>query len=223
MIKKETYHIDWITKKSTEHRNADKILIEKVIMALHLLEELKLNNIDFIFKGGTSLVLLMPEPKRFSIDIDIIISGRKIFLESIFQKIIENSYFTSFEEQHREPDSEIYKAHFKFFYSPLTSTKVKNEYILLDILFEENHYTKIIERPILAGFIMTDDKPQFVKLPDINCILGDKLAAFAPNTTGVPYRKNKEIEIIKQLFDVGCLFDYADDLDLTRKTKNSLK
>lgn len=48
----------------------------------------------------------------------------------------------------------------------------------------------------------------------INTILGDKLTAFAPNTTGIPYRKSDKemgMEIIKQMYDIGCLYDKADN------------
>lgn len=46
-----------------------------------------------------------------------------------------------------------------------------------------------------------------VNVPSIESITGDKLTAYAPNTSGVPYKKFKDMEIIKQLFDLGCLFD----------------
>lgn len=49
-------------------------------------------------------------------------------------------------------------------------------------------------------------------MPDIENILGDKLTAFAPNTTGIPYGKGKEMEIIKQLFDIESLFDQSTNL-----------
>jgi len=55
-------------------------------------------------------------------------------------------------------------------------------------------------------------------MPSVDCILGDKLTAYAPNTTGIPYGKNKELEIIKQLFDVGNLFDEMEDIDAVRNT-----
>lgn len=38
MIDKDKITLDWITKVSKENRNADKILVEKVIRALSLLE-----------------------------------------------------------------------------------------------------------------------------------------------------------------------------------------
>ena len=59
-------------------------------------------------------------------------------------------------------------------------------------------------------------------MPSIDCILGDKLTAFAPNTTGIPYGKNKELEIIKQLFDVSNLFDEISSVAIVRKTFNRI-
>ncbi len=43
-----------------------------IIYALHPLEQLKVYGLDFVFKGGTRLVLLLEQDNRFSIDIDII-------------------------------------------------------------------------------------------------------------------------------------------------------
>ena len=85
---------------------------------------------------------------------------------------------------------------------------------MLDVLKEEIHYQNIIEFPINSTFINCEDEPITVRLPDFNNILGDKLTAFAPNTTGIPYRKgNKEMgmEIIKQMYDIGCLCDKANN------------
>lgn len=44
--------------------------------------------------------------------------------------------------------------------------------------------------------------------------MGDKLTAFAPNTTGIPYfKKEKSMgqEIIKQMYDIGNIFEHIDD------------
>ncbi len=58
---------------SKQHRNADKILAEKVIRALLLLEGLTKQKLPFVFKGGTALMLHFNSIKRLSIDIDIIL------------------------------------------------------------------------------------------------------------------------------------------------------
>ena len=52
----------------------------------------------------------------------------------------------------------------------------------------------------------------------MDSILGDKLTAYAPNTTGIPYGKDKELEIIKQLFDVANLFDIMENIETVSET-----
>lgn len=47
--------------------------------------------------------------------------------------------------------------------------------------------------------------------PNANGLLADKLTAFAPHTTGIPFGERKELEIIKQLFDCSVLFEAMDD------------
>lgn len=63
MIQEKTYTRDWVMGKSIEYmrgkRKADPTLIEKVTKAFHLLEELSKTNLKFVFKGGTSLLLLL--------------------------------------------------------------------------------------------------------------------------------------------------------------------
>lgn len=86
MISKETLSLEWLQKISKQNRNTDKILIEKTIRALFLLEGLSETKLSYIFRGGTAVMLLLKSNKRFSIDIDIIIS-KKIDLNSFFNKI----------------------------------------------------------------------------------------------------------------------------------------
>ncbi|SFH11440.1 hypothetical protein SAMN04487988_1188 [Algoriphagus hitonicola] len=60
-----------------------------------------------------------------------------------------------------------------------------------------------------------------MRVPSVEDILGDKLTAFAPNTTGIPYFKGKtsmSMEILKQLYDVGNLIDVAEDCTLVKTT-----
>lgn len=58
MINKETQTIDWILNlKNKLGKRVDPKLIEKVIWALTLLEQLQLKGLNFTFKGGTALLL----------------------------------------------------------------------------------------------------------------------------------------------------------------------
>ncbi len=108
------------------------------------------------------------------------------------------------------------KRYFKFTYqSPITG---KDIYILLDILFAENPYTKVVDREIRNDLLLTEPEYLLVKTPDINCILGDKLTAFAPHTTGIPLNVKKDMEVMKQMYDVGTLLDEFTDFDLVYDT-----
>lgn len=53
---------EWIETVSNANRKADKIFVEKVIRAFLLLEGLSTDNIPFVFKGGTSFLLLRCRP-----------------------------------------------------------------------------------------------------------------------------------------------------------------
>ena len=221
MIDNKTLNIEWINEVSAKNRNVDKILVEKVIRALYLVEGLSKADLDFVFKGGTALMLLMDSSKRLSIDIDIILHDDSVNLEEIFEKIIQQQSFTKFELHERNAKSIIEKSHYKFYYKPIYKTHSEEEYILLDILFEKPNYQSIIELPIKSKFLITNEKELVVQVPSPEDILGDKLTAFAPNTTGIPYFKSDHsmsMEIMKQLYDIGNLVDISKNLKVVIET-----
>ena len=221
MINLNRISSDWLIQVSKKHRNADKILAEKVIRALLLLEGLAKQKLFFVFKGGSALLLHFNSTKRLSIDIDIILPNEIINLDCILEVIVKEQGFLRKELQHRSTSSKIKKEHYKFYYTPLHKTNKDEEYVLLDILFEEVNYENLVSLPIQSDFIPIIDKPLNVNVPSLEDILGDKLTAFAPNTTGIPYFKKGDsmsMEIIKQLYDIGNLFDMVTDLDTIRTT-----
>jgi hypothetical protein len=218
MIHPDSFTAAWVQAKAKESRNADPILVEKVIRALALLEGLAQSGLSFVFKGGTALMLLLEQTKRLSIDIDIIIPQKPAGLEELLQLIVQQTAFVRLEAQHRPATSQIEKAHYKFYYHPVTNTRGNEEYILLDILFEHNPYELTQATPVQSLFLQQEGVPVTVQTPTVEAILGDKLTAFAPTTTGILYGKGKEMEIIKQLFDIGNLFEVVTDLEVVRKT-----
>lgn len=225
MISKETLTPEWIEKVSRANRNADKILVEKVIRALLLLEGLSTSGLPFIFKGGTALMLLTNSAKRLSIDVDIIISENRRDLDEIFETFVRQQGFNKVEMQYRTSSSSIEKAHYKFFYTPVHKTNAGEEAVLLDILFEANNYKNISLHEIKSDFLLTTAKLAQVNIPSFEDLLGDKLTAFAPNTTGIPYFKKEDsmsMEIIKQLYDIGNIFDVAEDLEVIKTTFNKI-
>lgn len=210
MILQSSLHIDWI-KTCTKKHNADPLIIEKVIRALVLLEELQKSGLDFIFKGGTALMLMIQEPRRFSIDIDIIIENKGQDIKSILDIVIANTDFIKWKEQERTHTSKIEKKHFKLYYTPQTPMQGAINNILLDIVFESNPYTLTKDTKISHMLLMEKEVPINIVTPTLSAILGDKLTAYGPNTTGVPLKKPKEI--IKQIYDIGSVFDRIDNLN----------
>lgn len=218
MIKESTYYPDWINEvKQRLGRKYDPKLIEKVIYALVLLEQLKIKGLDFIFKGGTALLLATEKPKRFSIDIDIITEQTQSEIDPILDVICSHTVFTHWEDDNNRkhtPDAPV--GHFKLYYKSNVDGSV--EPILLDVLYTPNPYPELTEVPIAHDWIQTQGKITTVKTPTFDAILGDKLTAFAPKTTGILYSKERPVEIIKQLFDVAFLIDNISDLSIVKSS-----
>lgn len=211
---------DWIDEVTRTHK-ADPILTEKVIRAFLLLEGLVKQDMPFVFKGGTALMLHFDSTKRLSIDIDIILSDKQHNLDESLSVLVKEQGFTRYELQKRNTQSDIEKAHYKLFYKPARASGGEEEYVLLDILFEKVHYTQLTKLPIQSSFVPQKGDPVLVDIPSKADLLGDKLTAYAPNTTGIPYFKGVDsmsMEIIKQLYDVGHLFDEVGDLQVVRET-----
>lgn len=221
MINQKEISTEWLNQVSRQNRNADKILVEKVIRALLLLEGLVKQNLNFVFKGGTALMLHFNSAKRLSIDIDIILPSETEGLETVLDAIVKEQGFLRKELHHRSTNSKIKKEHYKFFFTPLHKTKKDAEYVLLDILFEKVNYKNLVSLPVHSAFVPQSGKPLNVNVPSLEDILSDKLTAFAPNTTGIPYFKRDDsmsMEIIKQLYDIGNLFDVVQDLETIKTT-----
>lgn len=222
MINNKTHTIDWILDlKSKLGRRIDPKLIEKVIWALTLLEQLKVNGLNFTFKGGTALLLATEKPKRFSIDIDIITEHTEKEIITILQKIVDDRIFLDWEDDNdrkHTPDAPI--GHFKAYYKSVVDGNI--EPILLDLLYTPNPYPEIQEVKIKHSWISTSDEESVINMPTFDAILGDKLTAFAPTTTGILYSKNRPVEIIKQLYDIAFLFDNISDLSVVKNSYNKV-
>lgn len=101
MIQESSFTTDWYASVENNYQNLDHNLLDKVTHALYLLEKLTDTQLEFIFKGGTCLLLLLEKIKRFSIDMNIVINEiiSKEKLANTLQTVIDCSIFTRFEEQ----------------------------------------------------------------------------------------------------------------------------
>lgn len=208
MIKQEAYTTEWLDSKVKEYEANSYDLAEKMTYAFTLLEHLKLNGLDFIFKGGTSMVLMIDEFHRFSKDIDIILETKPENLHQIFDAIVANTPFIKWEQSERKNDEfHVPKEHYKFLYKESKPSKFPEKPVLLDIIFVESSYPETQIVNIKHALLSTEEPYAEIIIPTFNSIAGDKLTAFAPKTIGIPMGKGKAVEIAKQLFDLNMLFD----------------
>ena len=217
MIDKTSFSSEWITAACERHAVTDPKVLERVIHAFALLEMLADSGLNFVFKGGTCIMLLFPgELKRMSVDIDIICPpGTDV--TPCLERFREFG-FTSIEQQSREQPagSDIPKGHAKLHYLMAfpQGRLYDSLYVQLDVLYEECHYRQMEERAIQLDIWKSSGPDLAVRIPSVGDLMADKLTAFAPNTSGVPYIKNGEdnsVNVVKQLFDVGRLFNVVGD------------
>lgn len=221
MINSKSFTREWLDtfRAQKEHKGINVTILEKMVHAFSLLEHLKIAGLDFVFKGGTSLVLLLEEGNRFSIDIDIISSVGRGPLEKILDTVVSRSHFKRhILNERRSYKDGVPKAHYTFEFDSVYNPNVPGT-ILLDILFDSPHYPELIESTIDTLWLSVDETLTTITTPSINAICGDKLTAFAPETIGIPYYKQGQpfaMEICKQLFDLGKLFGSISDIAIVK-------
>ena len=226
MIAKDTLSKKHIEAEFKRMKMADPAVLERTMHAFVLLERLALSDMPFLFKGGTSLLLALGKPERVSVDIDIVCQVPKDKFESEMKEWVRHPPFTRWENDVRESDSEPpTRRHYKVFYRGKYGSTATPHYVLLDVVEEAcgiaMRNTREVE--IDCPFLLLEGAKSKVRIPNVDALLGDKLTAFAPNTTGVPFASPRRMEdsahqVFKQLFDVAQLFGCFPDFGVFRTT-----
>jgi hypothetical protein len=212
MINDQCFTKAWIEHHARDIHCSSPVLLEKAIIALQLLGYLAESDLSFQFKGGTSLLLRLNPIKRLSIDIDIVAQASKEELETVVEKTSKQRPFEGYANDERPSHDSTPKSHYKFLYSSQIHPENKSDSILLDVIFDTKGLPRYDQLIIGSPFIVPDHDIK-VAVPTINSLLGEKLTAFAPKTIGIKYNPDRKMEIIKQLFDIGELFNEATDLN----------
>jgi hypothetical protein len=131
-------------------------------------------------------------------------------LEQNLHALVNSSeLFVSVEEDKRK--KEIPKMHYKFYYNSVFSNR--DEYILLDIVFCNNPYFKLLEQKLNQHSLLSINKDIKVRVPTPEGLFGDKMTAISPNTIGVPLNEVREMEFVKQVIDLGVLFGLLNNTE----------
>ena len=109
---------DLVNIVATDKGISDAI-IEKDYWVTHILHGLQSSELKdhFIFKGGTSLILLLENSNRFSVDIDIITEDSRETIESKLDQVIAASHFNEWKlDEKRSYGKGVPKAHYELEY-----------------------------------------------------------------------------------------------------------
>lgn len=220
MIHDICFTAEWLERKRKELKGVDPSFLERALHAFALLGHLAESDLKFVFKGGTSLLLHVPVIRRLSIDIDILCSAPAAELDRILEAVAKVPPFVRYEEDERGSRGLPERRHFKFFYTPFVKGNPA-PYVFLDVVEEPHVPHEVVVKPITPS-ILEIRREILVTVPTIESLLADKLSAFAPRTTGVPFKPANgqpadTMQIVKQLFDVGELFNIAEDLTEVRR------
>ncbi len=191
-------------------QRVDPGLLEKSIYALELLGQLAHQKVPFVFKGGTCMLLLLPDIRRLSIDVDISCTLTDNELDSALAEISGNSRFELFEQDHRDPDRLPKRSHYKFHYTSAINGRTAD--ILLDVMQEKCLYPETITKNIATTYAIPENTLS-VNVPSVEGLIADKLTAFAPRTIGVLYSDRSSLKILKHCADIGVLYDHCANVN----------
>jgi hypothetical protein len=186
-----------------KHRfNAPATLAEEAVHCLELVAELVEAGLSFQFKGGNSLLLILPEPKRFSIDVDIATDASREQIEHCLDAIVQQfQVFKRWEKRQHKTKPWLPIASYYLYFGSVINEGTETS-IMLDAQLRRSPY-KTGKKKIECGKLYKS--ATLVELPLPSSIIGDKLLTLGPNTLGIPVGKGKEAQRLKHVFDVSRL------------------
>ena len=101
MIAAQCFTNEWQARQREALGGCDPVLLEKTIRVCALLDALAARGLEFVFKGGTSLLLHLPQNHRPSIDADILCQGSAKKLDQLLTELSRTHPFTGMTEDER--------------------------------------------------------------------------------------------------------------------------
>jgi Nucleotidyl transferase AbiEii toxin, Type IV TA system len=186
----------------THKGTAPSHLAELVVHCLELVSQLAHHGLKFRFKGGNSLLILLEDPQRFSIDVDIVTTESKENLVALVDEIVRNcDLFTRSEARAPKTKPWLPMISFKLFFASHYQPEAES-YVMLDAVLEPPPYPGVSRR-VRCGPLYRSALE--VEVPSVSGLIGDKLLTIGPKTLGIPLGKGKEAQRLKHVFDVSLL------------------
>ncbi len=193
----------------SKHR-VNRTHLLKALMALEYLSQLKSAGLEFIFKGGTGIQLILPDGwNRFSIDLDIQTTRKRDEIEDILLTIKARFGDRYFDFRPRAVAGD-HSDWFSSFVVTIPTFGGADSTILLDVLHSPTN-VQTLEIPIKSDFY---DSPAVVSIPSCEALLADKLSTLGPNTIGSRLRDSRGgLNYTKHLFDLQSLLPLARNVE----------
>lgn len=219
MISDETLSRKHIQNVASALKASDERVVERALRALVVLDRLAESALRFVFKGGTSLLMHLPAPKRLSVDVDMFCDQPAELFEDVLGEEVCKGLFGEFRLEKRGAYSQPKRRHYRIPYVSVISSE--EDYILIDVVEDPCPILDVEEKPLDMSFLKIEGSPTMVTLPKVSALLADKLTAFAPHTIGVKFKTRSglghEHQVMKQFVDIAQLYEYGFSISELRR------
>lgn len=200
----------------SDHRgNAPAHLAELAVYSLEMVAALVKEGLKFRFKGGNSLLVLLEEPRRFSIDADISTDETKERIEECLDRAVKShDLFTEWKPRPHQTKPWLPMTSYYIFFNSHFS-KPEDSFIMLDAVLHNSQYASVNKVVQCTDLYQSD---QVCELPSVSSLIGDKMLTLGPSTQGIPIGKKKEAQRLKHVHDVSLLASRSPDLDEMRES-----
>jgi len=198
------------------HRfNASPALAEQAVHCLELVAELAETGLPFQFKGGNSLLLILGEPKRFSIDVDVATDRPVEEIEAALDKAAaQYGVFTRWERRQHKTKPWLPMTSYYLYYNSVIDPQPDTN-IMFDVQMKRGAY-KTEFKPVRCGALY--ESGALAELPLPSSIISDKLLTLGPKTLGIPVGRGKGAQRLKHVYDVSRLSATMPDIALVRES-----
>ena len=195
-------------------REAPAALAEQAVLCLELVAELAGEGLDFCFKGGNSLLVLLTDPRRFSIDVDIATGESKERISECLEAALsKHRMFTRVTHRQHKTKPWLPMTSYEIYYDSVFPASGES-FIMLDAMLKKSGYP-LVKRKVACGDLYASAAEAF--LPAVESLLADKLLTLGPGTLGIPLGRKKEAQRLKHGHDISLLMTKRPDLDLLRR------
>ncbi|MDR2578284.1 MAG: nucleotidyl transferase AbiEii/AbiGii toxin family protein [Chitinispirillales bacterium] len=206
----------YFTKENIERYrfNASSVLAEQAVHCLELVAELSSCGLSFQFKGGNSLLLILGEPKRFSIDVDVATDKPREEIEAALDRIVaEFGVFTKWERRQHKTKPWLPLSSYHLYYNSVFDDAPTDANIMFDVQMRRSDYETEFKE-VCCGEIYKSSVKTELPLP--SSIISDKLLTLGPATLGIPIGRGKEAQRLKHVYDVSRLAATMPDIAAMR-------